>query len=556
MATDQKRVNAMREYLAGQQTPAPSASPVKVDQMKAYADRSSHAFNPKNPNSQFVQPTPAGAQQMQYRPEDKTGTGLNFLKALPGAALQVGVGSPIKLAVSGVEGVTSTVKTGENYSGKTYKVPGLQPFKSFQSESVERANAGQNPLLNVGQAALEVAGAGADSVGLAKGAKFLASGAKSLVVKQAAKSAAKSVAKTTDAVGQIIQGTTDDIEPARKALSKIDYKKAKTYEDLDQQLAASEKSLVDAKGAALSTDTTPRKLPTLTTKVGNTPHNFVEDAFNQLDDYYKKTNNIAKQGELNVLRAKAAKDGLTIKEIDDLAVRHGQDLNAYNKSGDLAAALSKQEAENTRAGLKTTARELFGNDAYKGADAELSATINTRKLIQKQIEEVNKLRQKITERGFFERLGRLGGQVVNVITRGGAKGFFEFFLSRGTGMKTLNAIELEKALQKNLQLLQKANKAGASDADVMKALDDIVREAKGKPAPVPTQTVRPADLQDYGKYYEGMKGKPIKVTDYQQPDLPKYITPDQVSRQTKVLRYLDNAKKTIDMGIKKVTKRY
>jgi hypothetical protein len=92
-----------------------------------------------------------GAKDFINQKGPSTSLGKNFLKALPGAAVQVGVGGPAKFVASIGEGIGTSLKTGgkANYSGKSYDLPGIAPFKSFQSEAVDRAKEGQNPLLNI-----------------------------------------------------------------------------------------------------------------------------------------------------------------------------------------------------------------------------------------------------------------------------------------------------------------------------------------------------------------------------------------------------------------------
>lgn len=104
-----------------------------------------------------------------------TNTSSYFAGQVPGAVVKTAIGGPVKLGISGYEGVKQTIKTGgaENASGQTYHVPILGNMQSFQTEAVNRANEGQNPIWNTLQGALEVGSAGADTVGLAKGAAKL-----------------------------------------------------------------------------------------------------------------------------------------------------------------------------------------------------------------------------------------------------------------------------------------------------------------------------------------------------------------------------------------------
>ena len=58
-------------------------------------------------------------------------------KGLPKAALEVGVGTPAKFAASTLEAPKAAI-TGKA-SQRTYDLPGLEPFKSYQSEAETRA---------------------------------------------------------------------------------------------------------------------------------------------------------------------------------------------------------------------------------------------------------------------------------------------------------------------------------------------------------------------------------------------------------------------------------
>ncbi len=400
-----------------------------------------------------------------------------FAKEVPQATADVAIGTPAKFLASTAE-VPSIFKTGKA-TKKEYKVPGLSPFKSYQSEAEVRAGEiieGKKPVYSALEPFITVPLAGLETLGVGKG--LFKTGQKTAAVAETAidtykKNAATKAAKEFDSLtGMITQGKTKDIPVAQKALSNIDISGIKTYKDAVSTVDGKIETIATKLDDALKTDKTVHPFETLVSK----KHNFVDDALKQLDDFYTKTNDIAKKEAVQSMILKAKNEGLTVKEINDIAKLHGQDLNAYNASGELASGLTKQAAENTRVGVKDTARTLFNNPAFKAADEEMSNLIRVKDLFKKQTEEVNKLQQKILPRTLGEKAGRLISQIVNTLGGNAPKGAVEYFLGRGTGLKTLNALDLEKNLQKNLKNLQKLSDPNLSDEQLIKELERISNE--------------------------------------------------------------------------------
>lgn len=282
--------------------------------------------------------------------------------------------------------------------------------------------------------------------------------------------------------GQIIQGTTKDIAKAKSALGNIVTTGIKTYKDLASVLTDKISTISNKLDETLATNTETKPLADLTHtfKVGESDisHNYVQDALDQLKSHYQATNDVAGLEKITQLETKAGSEGLTVKEVNDLAKEHGNTINAFNANGQAASGLTKQAAENTRTGIKATAREMFGNNpVFKAADSQLTNLIRTRDLVSNVAENVNKLQQKIQARGLGEKVGRLVGEVMNVVGLNSPKGFIEYFLGRGTGLKTLNALDLEKGLARNLKNLQGALAPGATEADVESHLQQIIDDA-------------------------------------------------------------------------------
>lgn len=261
------------------------------------------------------------------------------------------------------------------------------------------------------------------------------------------------------AMGQVLQGKTSDIAKGQKAFSAIDTKGVKTYAELGDKIddaVSKQGKLVDME---LSKDATSYPLQTLVTaeksaggKVVKT--NYVQDALTQLQELYAKTNNAVRSVEMEELLAKAQTAGLTKKEVNDIARLYGSEYRAFNpSSGVPLTSVNAQGYENVRKGLKEVARRGLG-DTAKELDETLSGLLNTRRLIDKNVEAANRLRQKIDERGLGEKVGRAVLTAIDVATLGTAKGALLKMLPRGLGYKTKNYLDLEDSLRRNLKIIE------------------------------------------------------------------------------------------------------
>ncbi len=311
-------------------------------------------------------------------------------------------------------------------------------------------------------------------------------------------SLAKEAIKLKDTAGAIVQGGISDVEKAKKAIGSIDIKDIKTYADLKKTLG----DKIDEGAKVLDTELEKSsviknlndlgheiKLKDATGAVqegASIKHNFVQDALEQLENHYAKINDQGNLLKIKQIKEKAdgvydatgnlvkKGEGLTIKELNDVARMHGKDLNAFNANGELASGLSKQAAENTRMGLKDTARTLFGDKKYEAMDEELSNLIRTKQLAEDMAEKVNTLKQKVVERGFGAKAGHALFNLVDKVTGGGFKGFVQAAIPRGNGDKVLNAMDLEKNLAKNLKTLQSLLDGNHSEAEFVKKLEGLV----------------------------------------------------------------------------------
>lgn len=293
----------------------------------------------------------------------------------------------------------------------------------------------------------------------------------------------KAASQVDNLVGSITQGKIADIAKAKSALGSIDTEGIKNYKDLSGALD-NKIQTVSEKLDQVFDKTSPKEIPldklNMKAKVGGQTitHNFVNDALNQLKELYQKTNDPTSAADVAQLTKKAQDKGLSIKEVNNLAKQYGNEFSskAFNKMGDPLTSVNAQAFENTRSGLKTTARQQFNNPVYQEADAQLSNLIKTRDLTDNMNEAVNKLQQKIQTRSFGAKAGALAAKVFDTLSGGAVKGAVNYFIPRGEGLKTLNALDLQKSLSKNLGTLNEVLNKNLPEADVMTKLQKILDE--------------------------------------------------------------------------------
>lgn len=282
---------------------------------------------------------------------------------------------------------------------------------------------------------------------------------------RAIKQIVKPTLKPDEALGHILQGKsstlTADYAKARQAFGAINTKGVKTYADLYKRLADAIARYAAQVDAELMKDATKRTIDQLTTttktQAGTVARiNYVDDAIKQLNELYTKTGNPQKAAEMSDLFERATTQGLNRKEINDLARMYGSEFKAFNPAtGTPPTTITKQLYENVRRGLKDVAREGM-SPAAKEIDAILSSLFNTRRLIEKNVEAFNRINQKTKPRGLFE---KAGGSIMNAIdyaSLGSLKGAMAKLIPRNAGYKLQNYLDLEKNLERNLKILEKA----------------------------------------------------------------------------------------------------
>lgn len=281
------------------------------------------------------------------------------------------------------------------------------------------------------------------------------------------------------AMGEVLQGKPGDVAKGLEAFKAIDTTDVKTYAELSKRIDTSIGNLSDVVDGELSKDLTRTPLSNLSTslktKSGNTvTTNYVQTALEQMKELYTKTGDVKKAADIDELIENAQSTGLTKLEVNDIARVYNSEFGskAFSALGEPLTSVNAQLYETIRKGVKAKAREGIGGVEAKAADQTISALYNTKTLVQKNAEAVNKLQQKIAERGLFEKAGYLVSKYADIVTGGSIRGFVGGILPRGAGYKTLNAIDLEARLQRNLEIIEKASKA-TTDAEMTKILAEL-----------------------------------------------------------------------------------
>lgn len=341
----------------------------------------------------------------------------------------------------------------------------------------------------------------------------------------------------TEVAGRIVQGKTPaERRVAERGISLVDTRGVKTYSELSNRLQKAIDTRKTTKSAELAQKTQPVKLSQLVQRSDvdgrKVSINYVEEALSGLKDLYNRTRDVSGEARIFNLLQKARKQGLTPSEIDDIAVEYGKAFRAkgFDKIGQPLTATNQQAFENIRKGVKETSRSFLDSDVAKLADKETSTLINTQKLVDRMENQVSKLEQRVKERGLVEKIFRGLGTAADVVTLGGPRAFItKLLFPSNVGLKTQNALDIQRQLQNNLKLLQQMNKA--SDTELQRILNTLIQRFLKNP-----QGATPGDF--LLNQIQGA-GKPANLSQARQGLARKMILAPQ-------------AKKYIDRNIKDI----
>lgn len=345
------------------------------------------------------------------------------------------------------------------------RAPELQAaFDAFDEAITPTNDAQKEGALNTSIAEMAIPTGGA--------AKAAATVTKSVVKGTAAKVQTANTPKISPskALGQIAQGKPKHLSSVARTLEAVDTTGVKTYQDLHGRIKDTIPALAKKVDTELLKDPKAYPLDELaakgTTKGGQeVKTDFISRALTDLSTLYKSIGDDVARTEIDELIEYASKNGLTRKEVNDIARVYGEEFGskAFSKMGEPLTGTNAQAFETTRTGLKGVARQGLGGDEAKALDSTLSALYDTEKLVQKNVDAVAKLQQRIQERKLVEKAGYYISKYTDILTGGAIRGLVGGILPRGAGYKTMNALDIEEALSKNLAIVNKALKAKTDD---------------------------------------------------------------------------------------------
>jgi hypothetical protein len=287
---------------------------------------------------------------------------------------------------------------------------------------------------------------------------------KEVISAQRLKNITKLEEEAKDITGKIIQGTKKDKEFAQSAIRNIDAEGIKTADDLSNAFTDKIKTLSNEVSDYLD-NVSPEKLSlddfSKVSKSGDVEikSNFVKDSLDQLEELYEKINQPDDLVRIKNLKNVSDNEGLTIKEVNDIAREYNVDFGdkAFSKrTGEQLTSVNAKKHENTRKSIKNSVREKLPDDTAKTLDSEMSSLFTAKRQINKLAEDANKLKQKYEDRGLLKRAGGFAAETFDVLSGRIISGFLQrLVVPRSGGLKLLNAVELEKDIAKNLKKFNK-----------------------------------------------------------------------------------------------------
>lgn len=274
------------------------------------------------------------------------------------------------------------------------------------------------------------------------------------------------------AAGQVLQAKKPITQKDIQAFKNIDLEGVKTYSDFQKRVRDSIGNLSEKVDSYLAQDTTSVPLKKLVTKTTTgsgrvVERNFVETALDNLKELYAKTADDVGLADVEDILTKAQTSGLSKLEINNISRLYNSEFGskAFSRvTGDPLTSVNAQAYENIRKGLKEVARSGMGGTEAAATDKIISSLYDVEGLVKKNVQAVQKLQQRIAERGILEKAGHLVSKYSDILTGGSIRGFVSGLLPRGAGYKTLNALDLQDRLSQNLKIIQKALESGSDDA--------------------------------------------------------------------------------------------
>lgn len=314
-------------------------------------------------------------------------------------------------------------------------------------------------------------------------------------------------------VGKVLQGKTKDVQSGKTGLSYLDTEKIKTYKDLTKASTDKIGELSKEQDVKLSQDKTQRPMAAFEKTTGQgegaVKMNYVDQAIKNLQELYTSTSDAEGMSKIKELETKANAGGLTTQEVNQLARDYGSEFGAkaFGKTGEPLTSVNAQKFENIRSGLKDSARDLLPDEHSKMLDKQMTDLYTVRDLSRNMSERVNTLTQRLQKVNIMQKLGGFIGKGLR-ITGVGDLASKLLGIDKVPGAKTLNAVELEAQLSKNLAKINRAlTKSDAGFADTVREMvSDYSKDPEMGLSAKDITKVHPedlAELRDFTDFVDG-----------------------------------------------------
>lgn len=294
--------------------------------------------------------------------------------------------------------------------------------------------------------------------------------------------------------GKVLQGKSKDVESGKNAITLLDKPETiKTYKDLNSSASSKIKDLATKQDVILSKDKTTHPIDNFEkiTGEGNSQvkTNYVKQAIDNLKELYTNTSDAKGLSEIKTLEEKVygisdklgnlTKEpvGLTVKEVNQLARDYGSEFSskAFGKTGEPLTSVNATKFENIRSGLKNTARDLLPSKESQQLDSQMTDLYGLRDSAKTMAEKVNTLTQRLKQVNILQKIGGTVGKALRVTGIGDLAGKL-LGIDKVPGASTLNAVELEQMLSKNIARINAA--LTKDDAGFVSSIKDIINHPK------------------------------------------------------------------------------
>lgn len=285
-------------------------------------------------------------------------------------------------------------------------------------------------------------------------------------------------------VGKITQAKKPkDIQEAGEALSEMPIEDIKIFKDLTtktktriKELATKQDELMDYYVDKYK----PSDVEKITTvertgeKLTSTP---VNDAIAHLEEFY--ATNPAKLAEIKNLKAKFETEGLSMKELNEIARTYNVEFGSkgFSKTGEAKTSVTSVRFEDTRSAIKDIVREKYNDPVLEELDTQMSNLYTLKRLSEKMEESVNGQVNKIQKRTIMEKVGRILTIPVRLfVGTTNLQRFITRILSKEN--KTLRPLDLQEMLEGNLKTLKETLKK--NDVEAANAIAKMAKENMGE----------------------------------------------------------------------------